>query len=113
MGGAHSSESLDPKMLEWRSYIGKGSLSRPRRGDQMTSSGPQGSAGSRQTIVFGTSYIRPLSSSGRPVVDVVMIIYRHSVYNLKAMDAFKLSFMQSVAAIDCYASLAITGSSRK
>ncbi|CAH2215558.1 jg1034 [Pararge aegeria aegeria] len=58
----------DSKVLEWQLD--------PQRGRQTTSSASQGAAGYQRlkTVEFGTPYKIPMSSSGRILVDMMMMM---------------------------------------
>ncbi|CAH2243097.1 jg14118 [Pararge aegeria aegeria] len=62
-----------PKVLEWQPRTGKRSIG---RGGHATLSASQLAAGSKRlrTVEFGTPYKRPMSSSGRLSVDVMMMM---------------------------------------
>ncbi|CAH2233311.1 jg6233 [Pararge aegeria aegeria] len=64
------------KVLEWRPRTGTRSVGRPQRGGQMTSGESLGAAGGKwsRTVDSGTPYKRPLSSSGRPLVEMMMMM---------------------------------------
>ncbi|CAH2232298.1 jg21680 [Pararge aegeria aegeria] len=63
-----------PKVLEWQPRTGKRSVGDPQRGGQTTLGASQVAAGSkRHTVEFGTPYKRPMSSSGRLSVDMMMM----------------------------------------
>ncbi|CAH2266712.1 jg19845 [Pararge aegeria aegeria] len=61
-----------PKVLEWH----KRSVGRPQKGGQTTLSASQVAAGSKwhRTVEFRTPYKRPLPSSGRLSVDMMMTL---------------------------------------
>ncbi|CAH2207771.1 jg3037 [Pararge aegeria aegeria] len=63
-----------PKVLEWQPRTGKRSVGRPQRGGQTTLSASQVAAGSKRLRIMelGTPYKRPMSSSGRLSVDVIL-----------------------------------------
>ncbi|CAH2242738.1 jg11896 [Pararge aegeria aegeria] len=56
--------------------LASAALVHPQRGGQTTLSASQVAAGSKRhrTVEFGTPYIRPLSSSGRLSVDMMMMM---------------------------------------
>ncbi|CAH2237391.1 jg11247 [Pararge aegeria aegeria] len=51
----------------------------PSRGGRLTSSESEGATGPKRhkTVVFGTTYKRPMSSSGRPLVDIMIMIFAY------------------------------------
>ncbi|CAH2218197.1 jg12088 [Pararge aegeria aegeria] len=72
-----------PKVLEWQT--GKRSVGRPQRGGQTTLSASQVAAG---TMELGTLYKRPMSSSGRLSVDVMMTMMMNNKVKIKRNEAF-------------------------
>ncbi|CAH2247269.1 jg15458 [Pararge aegeria aegeria] len=84
MGRAHSSEKMDitkmdvgvPRCWNGSPELVSAALVDPQRGGQTTLSASQVAAGSKRhrTVEFGTSYKRPMSSSGRLSIDMMMMI---------------------------------------
>ncbi|CAH2242744.1 jg11902 [Pararge aegeria aegeria] len=73
----HIARRTGPKVLVWRPRTGERSVvDPPQRGGQMTSSESQGAPRPmrHKTVIFGTPYRRPLSSSGRRLVDIILMI---------------------------------------
>ncbi|CAH2269419.1 jg16445 [Pararge aegeria aegeria] len=73
-------------MLEWRPRTGKLSVGQPQRGGQMTSGESLGAAGGKRprTVFYGTPYKRPMSSSGRRLVEMMMMksLYSYSILSV-------------------------------
>ncbi|CAH2226501.1 jg26440, partial [Pararge aegeria aegeria] len=69
-----------PKVLEWQHRTGKRSVGRPPTRWPDDTSALQVAAGSKRhkTVEFGTPYKRPMSSSGRLLVDMMMSSSRAS-----------------------------------
>ncbi|CAH2234486.1 jg1628 [Pararge aegeria aegeria] len=86
MGRAHSSEKGwtlgGPKVLEWQHRTGKRSVHKLQRGGKTILSASQVAAGSKRhkTVGFGTPYRRPMFSSGRLSVDMMMMMERKTIH---------------------------------
>ncbi|CAH2269950.1 jg24544 [Pararge aegeria aegeria] len=73
-----------PKVLEWQPQTGaSAALVDPQRGGQTTLSASQVAAGSKRhrTVEFGTHYKRPISSSGRLSVDMMIMMMMMMIKN--------------------------------
>ncbi|CAH2268372.1 jg15826 [Pararge aegeria aegeria] len=71
-----------PKVLEWQPVLVSAALVDPQRGGQTTLSASQVAVGSKRLriVELGTPYKRPMSSSGRLSVDVMMMMRRNGSY---------------------------------
>ncbi|CAH2238421.1 jg21125 [Pararge aegeria aegeria] len=80
MGGAHSSEegwTLGSQGAGMTAALVNAALVDPRRGGGTTLGASQVAAGFKlhKTVEYGTPYKRPMSSSGRLSVDMIMITF--------------------------------------
>ncbi|CAH2218440.1 jg4419 [Pararge aegeria aegeria] len=72
----------DSKVLEWQPRTGKRSVGRPQPGGQTTSSESRGAAGYKRPriVELGSPYKRPMSSSGRESVDLMIMLMNKTVH---------------------------------